>query len=439
MLFHWPSDIGHKVPHPSKSLGEVPVLLKSTVSKEPAPARGGSLTQRHDSARNLPMEAIQAEIARKRKEREAAAATLGGGGEPRKWMRKGDVEKYREAEYLKNEAEEQEARLKKLVVPQHRDAALAAEQAAQKQALLSAQTKNMAGSAEQQHAEKAADHASASTSAAGPSSSSIGADAETALRPVDVMRRLRALGQPIRLFAETEEERYDRYRAVSSALPTEAEVDLELKKGQMFDQRQLFDESGNARQETAKVAHEAEVGVGGNDDEDEEAELDEQFVPTTAEESVAKHFKTLIKLWEEELEAREPAEASSQAGRTVTATFQQCKRHTRAFFKQLRTRTMPLDVLSTMVEITQFMQQREYVKAHDAYIRCAIGTAPWPMGITGTGIHERQGRQHLRESKVAHVMNDETQRKYLQSIKRLMTFAQKKLPADPSKMVLTNW
>ena len=165
-VIHWPSDIGHKVPHPSKSLGEVPVLLKSTVSKEPAPARGGSLTQRHDSARNLPMEAIQAEIARKRKEREAAAATLGGGGEPRKWMRKGDVEKYREAEYLKNEAEEQEARLKKLVVPQHRDAALAAEQAAQKQALLSAQTKNMAGSAEQQHAEKAADHAR-STSAAG--------------------------------------------------------------------------------------------------------------------------------------------------------------------------------------------------------------------------------------------------------------------------------
>ena len=114
-------------------------------------------TQRHASARNLLMEAIQAEIARKRKEREAAAATLGGGGEPRKWMRKGDIEKYREAEYLKNEAEEQEGRLKKLVVPQHRDAALAAEQAAQKQALPSAQTKNVAGSAEQQHAEKAAD------------------------------------------------------------------------------------------------------------------------------------------------------------------------------------------------------------------------------------------------------------------------------------------
>lgn len=77
-----------------------------------------------------------------------------------------------------------------------------------------------------------------------------------------------------------------------------------------------------------------------------------------------------------------------------------------------------------------------YVKAHDAYIRCAIGTAPWPMGITGTGVHERQGRQHLRESKIAHVMNDETQRKYLQSVKRLMTFSQRVLPpSGPSQMV----
>ena len=71
------------------------------------------------------------------------------------------------------------------------------------------------------------------------------------------------------------------------------------------------------------------------------------------------------------------------------------------------------------------------------YITCAIGNAPWPMGITGTGIHERQGRQHLREDKIAHVMNDETQRKYLQSVKRLMTFAQRALPPDgPSKAVL---
>ena len=382
------------------------------------------------------MDALQAEIARKRKEREALGG--GGGGGPKKWVKRGDIEQQRQAAYLQKEAAEQEERAKKAVAPQHRNAALAAADAA--------------AASTQRATDEAADAASGSTAAdvsstnatpaaAGKSSSAAAADgSETKLQPVDVMLRLRALGQPIRLFAETEEERYDRYRAVSSALPSESEIDLELKKGQMFDQRQLFDESGNARQETAKVAHTGEAKEGDEGDEGDDAvELDASFVATTPEEAVAKHFKQLIKMWEEELEQREPAEAASQKGRTDTATFQQCKRHTRQFFKQLRSRTMPLDVLSTMVEITAFMQQREYVKAHDAYIRCAIGTAPWPMGITGTGIHERQGRQHLRESKVAHVMNDETQRKYLQSIKRLMTFSQKALPADPSKMVLTNW
>ena len=58
------------------------------------------------------------------------------------------------------------------------------------------------------------------------------------------------------------------------------------------------------------------------------------------------------------------------------------------------------------------------------------------MGISGTGVHERQGRQHIREDKVAHVMNDETMRKYLQSVKRLLTFGQRVQPGSgPSKQV----
>ena len=61
---------------------------------------------------------------------------------------------------------------------------------------------------------------------------------------------------------------------------------------------------------------------------------------------------------------------------------------------------MPSAVASSIVEIASHMIKREYVKAHDAYITCAIGNAPWPMGITGTGVHERQGRQHIRSDKI---------------------------------------
>jgi pre-mRNA-splicing factor 18 len=51
------------------------------------------------------------------------------------------------------------------------------------------------------------------------------------------------------------------------------------------------------------------------------------------------------------------------------------------------------------------------------------------------GIHERSAREKINSSKTAHVLNDEIQRKYIQSLKRLMTFCQDKYPNDPSKSV----
>ena len=53
------------------------------------------------------------------------------------------------------------------------------------------------------------------------------------------------------------------------------------------------------------------------------------------------------------------------------------------------------------------------------------------------GIHERSGREKINSSKVAHIMNNESQRKYLQSVKRLMSYAQTKRPdVNPSKKML---
>uniref|UniRef100_A0A7S0J483 Pre-mRNA-splicing factor 18 n=1 Tax=Calcidiscus leptoporus TaxID=127549 RepID=A0A7S0J483_9EUKA len=199
----------------------------------------------------------------------------------------------------------------------------------------------------------------------------------------------------------------------------------------MFNETQLYDEAGRALQEGVQREHEEEAELNLQGDE----ELEATFTPTTPEQIVSRFFKQLVRLWEARIAERPETESKSMEGRKETAAYVQCRRHMKPFFKQLKNRTMNIEVLTTMIEITQHSQTRDYVKAHDAYIRCAIGNAPWPMGISGTGIHERQGRQHIRESKLAHIMNDETQRKYLQSVKRLLTFAQRALPANPSKMV----
>lgn len=66
------------------------------------------------------------------------------------------------------------------------------------------------------------------------------------------------------------------------------------------------------------------------------------------------------------------------------------------------------------------MQTREYLRANDAYLRLSIGNAPWPIGVTMVGIHERAGREKIFSNNVGHVLNDETSRKYIQSLKRLV-------------------
>jgi hypothetical protein len=82
--------------------------------------------------------------------------------------------------------------------------------------------------------------------------------------------------------------------------------------------------------------------------------------------------------------------------------------------------------------------KHDYLAAMDQYIKLAIGNAPWPIGVTMVGIHERSAREKIHTNSVAHIMNDETTRKYLQSIKRLMTLCQRCYPALPSKSVEFN-
>jgi Prp18 domain len=51
-------------------------------------------------------------------------------------------------------------------------------------------------------------------------------------------------------------------------------------------------------------------------------------------------------------------------------------------------------------QMVNFMKEGEFVKAHDVYMLTAIGNAPWPIGLTMVGIHERSGRE-----KVGHMLS----------------------------------
>ena len=82
---------------------------------------------------------------------------------------------------------------------------------------------------------------------------------------------------------------------------------------------------------------------------------------------------------------------------------------------------MSTEILDAIYMIALYCLAKQYLKAHDKYVELAIGNSPWPMGVTMVGIHERSGRARINTSQIAHILNDETTRKYLQAVKRLMT------------------
>lgn len=111
-----------------------------------------------------------------------------------------------------------------------------------------------------------------------------------------------------------------------------------------------------------------------------------------------------------------------------------CIRYSSSAGKKL----LPDDIRQALLVVVECCMKRDYLAAMDQYIKMAIGNAPWPIGVTMVGIHERSAREKIYTNSVAHIMNDETTRKYLQSVKRLMTFCQRRYPAMPSKAVEFN-
>jgi len=54
------------------------------------------------------------------------------------------------------------------------------------------------------------------------------------------------------------------------------------------------------------------------------------------------------------------------------------------------------------------------------------------MGLQNVGIHARSADDKLRQDQKAHVLDDETKRKFIHSVKRLITFSQRKYPSKDS-------
>ncbi|CAJ0948348.1 unnamed protein product, partial [Mesorhabditis belari] len=151
---------------------------------------------------------------------------------------------------------------------------------------------------------------------------------------------------------------------------------------------------------------------------------------------ISSFFKYILSRWGDALNNRNDELKKSNHGRQDATDHQLALDHMRPLIKLLDKEKINNDIRHHLANICRLLIiDRDYIQASNAYMEMAIGNAPWPVGVTRSGIHQRPGSAKAYVSNIAHVLNDETQRKYIQSVKRIITRCQEYFPTDPSKCV----
>ncbi|KAF9971497.1 mRNA splicing protein prp18 [Actinomortierella ambigua] len=385
------------------------------------------------------MDLLEASLNKKRSALEA------NGGTKKKYIRRADLEKQRLEEY---QAEQERLRLEQEEKERKRKEEEQAEEERRKR--INAKTQSPDGDSAQGSGSSTPD-ANSTDPAGGRGKQGDGegneldaatvAAAEEAsagslnIPPEEVIRRLRARGQPIRLFGETDQQRKIRLRAL--------ELVEDRSEGQRNDFMRALENAETelhlevlgqtADSSSSKKKDKTKDKAGGAQDSKQldTSEISTKLIQKDQDKLYVllyTYFKRRLREWEYDLDERPDEIKRSTAGKLATATQAQTAEYLKPFFKLLRQKALEPDVLMRITEIAELMIKREYMTANDAYLRLSIGNAPWPIGVTMVGIHERSGREKIFSAQVAHVLNDETSRKWIQSVKRIMTFVEKKYP-----------
>ncbi|WWC91131.1 uncharacterized protein L201_006072 [Kwoniella dendrophila CBS 6074] len=408
------------------------------------------------------MDGLLAEISAKRKALEVeTGGSSSDGGVAKKYMRRADVERLKEEEQKKKRMEERTKRDAERQEKMKKEADQARHQSLKRLANSGANTPT------------------ASSSKGGTPEPGITIEKEGFnISPEECIRRLRLKGQPIRLFGESDKERRLRLRALelleaqsgssgnnkghhgrNDFMKLLDSMDSGLDKKEIEKKaRELHKQSEEKSKLILKNENNEKQGIQQDDKKEEEEEdsnnnntqegllskknsskgqnlgvLDLNLVKTDPNKLyplIYYALKNTVKEWEEYMDSRPEEIRRSTQGRMASATQVQSAQNLKPLFKSLRSRDLPPDVLRLLAELVHYMQIRSYLKANDAYLRLSIGNAAWPIGVTSVGIHERSAREKIGQDNIAHVLNDEVSRKYIQAVKRLLTFSQTVRPPD---------
>ncbi|UPL04182.1 hypothetical protein LCI18_015116 [Fusarium solani-melongenae] len=218
----------------------------------------------------------------------------------------------------------------------------------------------------------------------------------------ELVEKLRALGEPAVLFGENHTGRVRRYRKLTTV----------VTKGPIPTTLQLVEEKD------MKVDGTVPQDKGGR---------------KWLFRQLASYFTMVLTEYERTMESEK---RDTSASKMAFNAMVQTRENMKPLFRKFEQGELDDDILKPILEIVQALQERRYVDANDGYLRLSIGKAAWPIGVTMVGIHERSAREKLHDGEKGHVMGDEVTRKYLQSIKRCLTFAQVRWPPTDLRQLM---
>jgi pre-mRNA-splicing factor 18 len=233
-------------------------------------------------------------------------------------------------------------------------------------------------------------------------------DGEGDVEEEELVKKLRELGEPAVLFGESHAARVRRYRRVA-------------RGGDVGATGPIATSLMPVEEKDMKVP-------------DKAPDASDKKARRYLFRQLASYFNMVLREWELALAREDNAETF--AGQAAHHAMISSKETMRPLFRKFEQGDLDESILEAIVEIVKAAQERRYVDANDGYLRLSIGKAAWPIGVTMVGIHERSAREKLHGGERGHIMGSEVTRKYLQSIKRCLTFAQVRWPPEDVRQLM---
>ncbi|KAI2612471.1 uncharacterized protein GGS25DRAFT_120394 [Hypoxylon fragiforme] len=327
---------------------------------------------------------------------------------PKKYIRRSEAEAAREAAYLASQRALEEKRAAKVLEKRKREEEAADEARARedKRRRLEEETRRrreeQAAAEERQRRKRLGLPELPKEDREGSQDGDVGADED--IPDEKLIAKLREIGAPATLFGETHRARLRRYRRLTTVVTT------------------------GPIPTTLQLVEEKDMKVSGTIPQDKAGRL-------YLFRQLASYFTMVLREWEAAL-ARESQQRDTFAAKAAVNAMVSSRDNMVPLFRKFEKGELEDDILKPVVEIVQAAQDRRYVDANDGYLRLSIGKAAWPIGVTMVGIHERSAREKLHNGERGHIMSDEVTRKYLQSIKRCLTFAQVRWPPEDIRQLM---